>query len=819
MDVGNISPKRKNSKHKHMKPKDFALRCLAVVCAVVIVSCVDKNYNLDDVSTEVTVITNKTKLFIGELENKSIGDLLGDKEVDGLVKDENGNYTYSYSGEGDSQTIDGIQTEFTLPGINTIFTVDYPSFNLNMEGIHIKEESDVDVNNFYSDISDILGISGEGEYILTEELLEYIPIIEGDYSRCFNGDNMHLVFDLPEQVDNIKTLILKDVESGHHGAPIHLTVAFNDLVGINGGGHIDFKLNLSGGTFRLADKSGNIICDGNEYTTRYDVEDGADKVDFVIYVESIENTTALNDHHKLDIPLELTCDMNFEIEAKAGRFSLIDKPRFAIFADFEYGDAEIVMNEDVSLVEYHPTEPQQVKISNLPKELKSVNTITLKDDTTINLYAKGLSWLGDTAEKVAVEIALPDYFVLHAIEDARYQYIESEHKLITTIADIDAGVELNVESFDFGTEGLSPNEDGEIVIDLPMDIGAHFIDSENILVSSLVHNGKLDIETGIEDMVLDILSVSGKVDYTYTIEQEFAINRDNIDDAIDLDAIVIEGVGISPIITINLNNPLTMPLNVVGVLADDTGRRFEIKDVVLGAATYENGDIVPSKNKIVIAGERPEYDCTFVEVDFDELLAGVVPSLLSVELAVSVDSSEKHTLYVDDVFAINYDYSIDVPVALNNKLSISYADEFGGFSSIFSQVAQYDVHVGDVTIVVEITNTTPLALLAEAELQDENGEAVDLIVEFEEGNGRVDGSKDGNAEKVSTLRLNVANKDGKGLDVAKLAEVDGIAFKVSAKSDAEGDVAINEDQYIGATLWLELSNVTADIKDFIGSNK
>ncbi|MBQ5924006.1 MAG: hypothetical protein IIW97_01530, partial [Alistipes sp.] len=297
--------------------------------------------------------------------------------------------------------------------------------------------------------------------------------------------------------------------------------------------------------------------------------------------------------------------------------------------------------------------------------------------------------------------------------------------------------------------------------------------------------------------------------------QDFNIKTENM----DLGELVIEGIGLSPVITLNVENPLTLPLVANGVLSDDTDRRLEFGDITLEPATYENGDVVPSKNKIVIAGERPEYDCTFVEVDFDELLAGVVPSLLSVELAVSVDSSEKHTLYVDDVFAINYDYSIDVPVALNNKLSISYADEFGGFSSLFSQVAQYDVHVGDVTIVVEITNTTPLALLAEAELQDENGEAVDLIVEFEEGNGRVDGSKDGNAEEVSTLRLNVANKDGKGLDVAKLAEVDGIAFKVSAKSDAEGDVAINEDQYIGATLWLELSNVTADIKDFIGSNK
>ena len=808
MDMGNISPKRKNSKHKHMKPKDFALRCLAVVCAVVVVSCVDKNYNLDDVSTEVTVITNKTKLFIGELENKSIGDLLGDKEVDGLVKDENGNFTYSYSGKGEPQTIDGIDASYTVPGIENKFKVDYPSFNLDMKGIDLKEESDVAVgDNFIK----MLPESGK----LPSYVASTMPAMTGSLSKTFNGEDMHLLFNLPEQVDNIAKILFKDIESGHDGAPMHLTVDFRGFSGINGGGYIDFKLNLNGGTFRLADNSGNIICDGNEYTTRYVVEEGVDKVDFVIYVESIENTTALNDRHQLDIPLELTCDMTFDLKAKEGSFVLTDMPHFALSADFEFGDAVIVMNGEVSLVEYHPTEPQKVKINGLPKELKSINNIALKDGATFNFYAGGLEWLGENAESVAVEVELPEYLVLHAVSGAGYEYDEATHTLSTTIADINDGVELDIEALDFGAEGVSPDENGEITIDLDFDINAHFAEGENVNVSSLVHDKNLEITTGIEDIELTVKAVSGRVDYTYTLKQDFNIKTENM----DLGELVIEGIGLSPVITLNVENPLTLPLVATGVLADDTDRRFEFGDITLEPATYENGDVVPSKNKIVIAGERPEYDCTFVEVDFDELLAGVVPSLLSVELAVSVDSSEEHTLYVDDVFAINYDYSIDVPVALNNKLSISYADEFGGFSSIFSQVAQYDVHVGDVTIVVEITNTTPLALLAEVELQDENGEAVDLIAEFEEGNGRVDGSKDGNAEKVSTLRLNVANKDGKGLDVAKLAEVDGIAFKVSAKSDAEGDVALNEDQYVGATLWLELSNVTADIKDFIGSNK
>ena len=810
MDVGNISPKRKNSKHKHMKPKDFALRCLAVVCAVVIVSCVDKNYNLDDVSTEVTVITNKTKLFIGELENKSIGDLLGDKEVEGLVKDENGNFTYSYSGKGEPQAIEGIDASYTVPGITNKFKVDYPSFNLDMKGIDLKEESDVAVNND-NDFLSKLPTSGQ----LSSYVASTMPAMTGSLSKTFNGEDMHLLFDLPEQVDNIAKILFKDIESGHHGAPMHLTVDFGGFSGINGGGVINFDLKIEGGKFRIVDENGKLLTEGNEFSEKYTVAAGAEKVDFVIYVESVENTASLNDEHKLDIPLSLSCDMNFDLKAKEGYFDLEDMPQFALSADFEFGDAEIVMNGDVSLVEYHPTEPQKVKINGLPKELKSINNIALKDGATLNFYANGLEWLGENAESVAVEVELPEYLVLHAVSGAGYEYDEATHTLSTTIADINDGVELDIEALDFGAEGVSPDENGEITIDLDFDINAHFADGENVKVSSLVHDKNLEITTAIKDIMLTVKAVSGRVDYTYTLKQDFNIKTENM----DLGELVIEGIGLSPVITLNVENPLTLPLVANGVLADDTDRRLEFGDITLEPATYENGDIVPSKNKIVIAGERPEYDCTFVEVDFDELLAGVVPSLLSVELAVSVDSSEEHTLYVDDVFAINYDYSIDVPVALNNKLSISYADEFGGFRSIFSQVAQYDVHVGDVTIVVEITNTTPLALLAEAELQDENGEAVDLIVEFEEGNGRVDGSKDGNAEKVSTLRLNIANKDGKGLDVAKLAEVDGIAFKVSAKSDAEGDVAINEDQYIGATLWLELSNVTADIKDFIGSNK
>lgn len=790
-----------------MKLQKYACRIFAAMLIVVATACVDNDYRIDDVSGEVTLISGKTKLFVGELQNKTLGDLLGDTEVEGLTQDESGNFTYSYSGEGEPETIDGIETSFTVPGVENKFNIVYPSFDLNMQGIVIEEGDDIEVD---SGILSQLPTSGT----LSSTEASLLPTITGSFNRTYSGDDMHLLLDLPEQVDNIKSITFKDIEieSGHHGAPMHLAVDFNGLAGINGGGKVNFKVGLAGGEFKIVDVNGNVLCEGSEFSEVYDVESGVDKVEFVIYVESVENSAALNDNHQLDLPLALTCDVTFEFDAKAGQFNLSKMPHFSLNADFEFGDAEISMNGDVSLVEYHPEEATKIKINNLPQELKAINCIGLKEGTMLNFYADGLEWLGDNADKVAVEVKLPEYIVLHAVSGAGYEYDEQRHVLSTTIADINDGVDLIIEALDFGAEGLVPDAEGSIMMDLAFDINAHFAKGVNVNVSSLKHDQNLEITTGIDDIELDVKYVSGKVDYTYTIDQEFKIKTEDI----NIGELEVGGVGLSPVITLNVDNPLTLPLTATCCLADDTGRNLDLGTIMLKAATYDNGRVVPTANKIVVANSKPDYDCTYVEVNFDELLAGTLPSKLSLSLSIGVDSSQTQTLYVADEFAINYDYSISVPVAVNDKLSVYYADEFVGFGEIFTQVAEYDVCVGDIALIAEVANTTPLALVAEAVLLDKEGNEVDLKVELEEGNNRINGSKDGKTEAISTLRLNVANKDGNGLNVVKLAEVDGIAFKVWADSDAEGDVAITKEQYVGAKLWLELDGgITINYDDFI----
>ena len=789
-----------------MKLQKYACRIFAAMLIVATTACVDSDFRIDEVSGEVTLITGKTKVYVGALDQMTLGDLLGDTEVEGLEKDAEGNYAYTYSGKGETIKIEDFENKFTIPGTESSFSVEYPSFSLDMEGVIIDEDADIVVN------TDLLSQLGTGT--LPEALLSQIPSLKGSFSKTFSGDDMHLLFDVPEQVDNIKSITFKDIESGHHGAPLHLTVDFAGLAGVNGGGKVNIQLGLQGGKFRMLDANNQLVCEGNEYQEEYTIEHGADKLDFVLYIESLENTTQLNANHALDLPIELSCDVTFDIATKAGNFDLSKRPSFSLYADFEYGDAEILMNHDAKILEYTPTEFTKINVTNLPKEVKAINSIELADGAVIDFYAHGLDWLGENGDKVLIEVAMPEYLILHAVPGAGYEYDEERHVLKTTISDINDGVNIEIDRLDFGAEGLVPDENGSLQLELGFDVNAYFANDATLTLSSLEHSGAVVISTGISEVDLSLKSISGVVDYSYVFEPKEPI-------ALDVEGIDVEigGLGISPVITLNIENPLTIPLQLEGKLFDDCGREIELK-ATLNPATYENGKVVSALNKVVIANKKPAYECIFVEVDFDNELKGKLPSMFDFEFTVSVSGDTVQTLYVPEKLEINYDYNVTIPVALNDKLSISYAGEAAELNEIFAQLEGYNVRVGDVVVVAEVTNTTPLALEAEAELFNVDGSKSDAQVAFEEGHGRIGGSKDGVTPEVSTLRLALGTDGGNGIVVDDLTSIDKLTFAVSAASDAVGDVALRDEQYIAVKLWIEIDGgITIDINDFIASEE
>ena len=789
-----------------MKLQKYACRIFAAMLIVAATSCVDSDYRLDEVSGEVTLISGKTKVYVGGLDQMTLGDLLGDTEIEGLEKDANGNFAYTFSGVGETIKIEDFENTFTIPGTESSFSVAYPSFSLDMGGVQISETADILFNTDF--------LSQIGSATLPEALLQQIPSLQGSYSKTFNGEDMRLCFDVPEQVDNIKRITFKDIDKGHSGAPLRLVVDFGGLAGINGGGKVNIELGLQGGKFRMFDANDNLVCEGNDYNMEYDIAYGTDRLEYVLYIESVENTASLNANHALEIPLELSCNVAFDIATKAGEFNLQQSPRFSLSADFEYGDAEIVMNSDANILEYAPTEFTKINVTNIPAEVKSINSIEVAEGAVIDFYAHGLDWLGEIGDKMIIEVTMPEYLVLHATPGAEYEYDEERHVLKTTVSNISDGVKVAIDRLDFGAEGLVPDQNNSLSLNLGFNIVAYFAEDATIALSSLIHDEKLVISTGIASIDLSLKAISGKVDYSYTFkpEEPIALNIEDI-------GVEIGGLGISPVITLNVENPLSIPLELEGKLFDDCNREIELK-ATLNPATYVNGKVVPALNKVVIASKKPAYDCVFVEVDFDEELKGTIPSLLDFEFTIGVNGDALQTLYVPEKLEINYDYNVTIPVALNDKLSISYAGEVADLNEIFAQLAGYNVRVGDVVVVAEVTNTTPLALEAHAELFNLDGSKSDAQATFEEGHGRINGSKDGVTPAVSTLRLALGTDGGNGLVVSDLTSIDKLTFEVTAQSDAQTDVALREEQYIAAKLWIEVDGgITIDINDFIASEE
>ena len=790
-----------------MRIRSYAYRLMGAVCAFTAIACVDKSFNIDDVSKEVTLGSGTTTVPLGYLENKSLGDLLEGEDIEGLIIDESGNLSFSYEGESKTIEVEGISTEFEIPQIENSFEVEYPEFNFAMKAIEISEEADIEV------------VSGLESYLSQGRIPQGVdlPNIECKYHHVIEGDNLHIEFDVPQQIDDIAKIIFRDIENGHHGAPMHLKVALNGLKDINAGGELKFDLNIEGGTFRILDAANNAV-ETKHYTETYVIEEGAEYVDFVIYVESIVNDTELDSNHHLDIPLKLTYDMEFNMATKAGEFNFNHMPHIELNADFEYGDADVVVNSDVNLVECEVDNGDPIEIAGLPNELISVKRVAMLQgaNSILNFYAHGMSWLGDLADDVEVVVGLPTYLKLHRVDNANYIYDEATGELTTTIAELDKGVAIAIEALDFGAEGCSPDANGKIALDFEPSIRAYFKEGVHVNVSSLEHNGDLEISVGIEKSNLEIESFTGKIDYAYEVEQAFEMTGLG-----DLD-LELDAIGLKPIIKVNITHPLTMEAAIHGAVEPSVDGEVIADNVVtfesaLVPAKYINGEIESTEATLVIADEslRDSYadsKYTFVACDVTKLIQGVMPDTLTIKLSLGVDPEQVQTLYIAEDLAITYDYKVDLPFAVDNSLKVRYNDEVTDLNSLFSQLADYDITVGDVTIIATVTNTTPLQLAASATLKNVDGSDANTQVTIAD-NAIIEGSADGVTPKESLLRFELDIEDG---CVASVADVDAIAFALEATSAvAEGSVALNTNQYLGVKLQMELKGgITIDLKDF-----
>lgn len=823
-----------------MKLKNYAYRCMAVVCAIVAVACVDENFSLDKVSKEVSVIDGETILPLGSLEKQTLGSLLGsDTDLpEGLVKNSDGSYEFTYV--LDTTTIPApefeLPTEFAIEAMETNFSIDLPTLDFTSYGTEVKESFDL---NF--DASAIEAVvqqyaTEDDSYTIPEYIFNAIP--EGNRNFTFKIEKESIEidaieFELPEQIKNISRILFDGNSEGIEGAPLSVQLDLNSFAGVNAGGHFNFT---------MKSKANLVICnhDGEEiepqiegeynvYPINSTINEGDESVGFLVYIVAIENEEAVNKTVSVDPSMEFEID--FALNIQAGTLSLTNKklnmPVVDVFSEFALKDAEVIFDSSVDLVSFEfggesGSEGFDITIDSLPEQIKGIECVELSKDSKLVLYATNLEWLGDT---VSLDLEMPACLVIK--EGEGYTYNTETNLLTTTIEAISSENGLNVLFDKIDLSILEKDENGAFSVELNPSGRVHFTDESPIRITEFITEGNIEVAVGIKDSSLGFESVTAQLDFSETIEEDIDLS-DLASEELPID---IGGSGLSPVLMVTVANPLTIDANIEAQLIPYVGEEAQVDtqikfNATIAKAVYDEltGETVPTTTTIVLAKEsqRANYPAsegyTFVDWDIDNLIRTPLPDKIALSATVGLPT-DPITLHFGDISSLEFSYgaSFSLPFAFDNQLSISYEMKesiLDNGKSPFAEVAAIEgIKVGDIALIAEFETTLPLELEVTTTLYDKAGNELPTKIGFTEGSNVVKGSKDGDTPENSTLRLqfDLAAEDG---SLAELADVAEIGFKIEARgSAADGCVAaLKEAQYIAAELKLEIDGgITVDL--------
>lgn len=831
-----------------MRLKKFAYHCAAVVCAVTVVSCdfIDEEYRLDDVSKEVSLGTGTTTLPLGSFEKRYLGDLLG-SGLDGVLdKTEDGSYSFSMVQDPESVGLGDFNLDelksFTLDEMASEFDVELPSLSFDAPAIEVNAQTDINTNigpvqDFLNTLSSCgipvdstVGTIPEDLSLLQTVLPDFEwPSFATTYEETYND---RFTFDVPEQIAGVDEIYFESVETGHVGAPFHMSVDLNGLAGISNGGQVNIALSMREGVLFKIDKKSEAV---NSYSEEIDVAPGQKSLNFDIYFEYISTSAKAIVDNKFDMELGMTCEIGFEFGTKAGDYNLNQKPTISLNSEFKLKDAAVRFAKDANIMDFEVEEGFDITIPGLPEQIKSINRIELTDNTTLNLFINGFDALKESGEYISIDMELPEFLDLEAPADALYTYNAESHTLTTTLAAISEGLAIDFDAIDFG-EGLAP-VNGEVSLLYQPKIKVYFSEEEAVNIMSFLPMDEatgepirnLHIQAGLTETVVGLESVSAKIDLGDFGNINEEVSLEDLQEINEL-PINIAGSGLSPVLIIEIENPITLaPAIHASIAPVSNGVRDEenafVIDAEIKAAQYVDGVVVPSTTKLVLAKSHHEAEYpaeegyTFMAFDkIENLIKTPIPEYIDVSASVSLPNDGLVELHLSDSLDIKFGYSVEMPFAFDNTLSLSYEDTItvkdedgeSPFETITSLNASNGIKVGDLALILDIETNLPLELEATTKLLGDNGEELATKLGFGEENNKVAGSKDGVTPKRSTLRLEFDLASG---SLSELADINSILLQVAASSAAEvGAVALKDDQYIAATIKLEIDGgVTIDL--------
>lgn len=781
----------------------------AAIFLLTATSCVDKDFQIDNVSTQVAVGGDITTLPLGYLDKQKLGDILDTDGIEALSTDADGNYSLSFSGGKSHISIDGIENKFDIPRTTTTFSTEYPSFEIT--GASCVIDRPYFISTDFGSLHIPEGIS--------------VPFPAGHTIKATEQGVVSetLEYEVPKYLAAVKRIYLKPQAKSDKGAVVNLSLSLNDIAAINGGGHITLSLIANDG-YELYDKNGNPLqeIDHQGHTTTYQIASnqgftaGTNQIEFTIYLKSIANDSVV-ENNKLTIPIEFGYNLSFDITSQANTITINTLPELHINTTLQYHDADIVLNE-VMLLEHGALagNSSEITLNNLPDQIKSIKRVNFSNHSPMHLFAEGLDWLDDAiAQHIVIDAQLPDYLTLH--DNQHKGYDAATHTLRTTLDNLRHKIDINLDALVFSGEGITP-QDGKVSLDFTPDIAAYIEAGTEVKLSSILHEKQIEFSAGFDSTTLELVSVEGQVEYKYNEQAE--IELDDFNNNITFS---ITNLGLQPVIKLNIENPLTVGAKVSAKLTPvangevNNQNCVEINDIEIKAASVTDDIIKSGVTTLILADEalRQNYtntDYSFVACDLTKLFTGKFPDKILLDFNLSTDKNTSHTIYITDSYTVSFNYDVNIPLTFSDELDITLSKRIENLKSIFENVSDLAITMNQVSIIAEAANTIPLDLEFEAEALSSNGKPTPVSFICSKPNNILKGSIDGIKEEHSTIRITLKlDKEG---DISQLAEVDAINLKLRAKRSQDGSVALNSEQYISLKLQVEINEkINVDLSD------
>ena len=475
------------------------LRLLSVCTATTLVavqlsSCVDDNYNLDNISTEVTIGGEEVILPLGQIKETSLSDLLGES-ADGLTS-ENGVYVLKIDGEGDTFSIDNIDipilsdmspkleevtfstpklpTDFLFSEVKSSFTLDYPDFDVAPVFKPLEHSTAIDLNLGFA-LPEGGNLPAMGNVTLTHS--EKI--------------SFEAALDMPTEIKSVGKIYLGKNDSDY-GSLVEVVVAFNGLKSINGGGKLNFTATFPS-NYTLTDLQGNII--GNKFKVEnYNVAAGVENITLKAYLHSIDLSQRSIAQGALNIADEISYNVEYKFNAVAGYCNAMNKPSLTLNMAPQFRDMDIVINK-IAIDNTNHTSEAVYTLNGIPESVQSIQYVAF-DKAAITLHIDGMSWLKTDALKA--EIQLPEYFIFE--KDLNGYLNTTTNKISAPMRKLEQGVTLNLKAIDC-TKCETEMKSGQLIIHT--SIQSHISDLEDGLSFKLSEvlppQKRVNIETVIEE--------------------------------------------------------------------------------------------------------------------------------------------------------------------------------------------------------------------------------------------------------------------------------------------------------------------------------